>query len=800
METDRLRNSQDGPRNDSRSFGSNCHPYSQSRKMSIGVIVDSSMKTRPKTTKADEAGVPIAEEVFIKANSIDVGNNAGGNDATIIGKQAEAPEHGTSPWVSTRSFHQRSPTSDTIRFAKLTMNLPTDGSMPNTSNGVNAAARKYSLQSFGNQMAVLQSGDDNQKNFDRFSLRSGGKDEIKEREDKCLPSTVQETLVPKKEEVVGKTTATVPDDRREALRMKLWDILGSVSSPNKKISQAPQLGLKDLNLEHNHSKESKLVVKLRQNSDTIETDSESLDHSLRRPVTRSLTRKRSSNKLQRNKIGNVPSSTYTLKHPDKNIFSFEEGFSKRSVPNPKSRRKKSERKVFKIEAHRMYVPCTDCGDEIEKTTDTSKKTMPARRQLSLVNRMGSFHNFPAENSNEFVNPDNQIKKKDPLLLPATKMTDPPDKVKNSSFRENWGKQDDLANSPLKNTVDSDLGIQSPTFEIRTPSKSHSPSFPATMNGKNLNDQSPGHCSFNSLLTAKLDCCRTNMGMESFDNAEEDSPFMRSEPEMERKDAENSLSNLSSEERDSKSSKEDSPIIEGYKGRRTEVLSPEIGDAGEPKIFIDRTIRLWRQEDIKFTEFSPIPASPKGTPPLNSIWTEDNNDLQEPSCQNQDDEMAKAITLIALALQRIKSKIKSVTIKKSAEVLTSAAEGIYLQLQSTESQIQSDVGKLTGVSKSKRKRLEAEFEAQQEQLKLLHSKFKTEINQLLQEYRHTVEGLEAQRIELKGSVEKQTSQKKLLKQAEEAIDTQLTDAEKRITAVHKASSFFLLFELEYVLVC
>ena len=49
-----------------------------------------------------------------------------------------------------------------------------------------------------------------------------------------------------------------------------------------------------------------------------------------------------------------------------------------------------------------------------------------------------------------------------------------------------------------------------------------------------------------------------------------------------------------------------------------------------------------------------------------------------------------------------------------------------------------------------------YAAQQEQLKLLHSKFKTEINQLLQEYRHTVEGLEAQRIELKGSVEKQST--------------------------------------------
>ena len=50
----------------------------------------------------------------------------------------------------------------------------------------------------------------------------------------------------------------------------------------------------------------------------------------------------------------------------------------------------------------------------------------------------------------------------------------------------------------------------------------------------------------------------------------------------------------------------------------------------------------------------------------------------------------AITLIALALERVKSKIKLVTSKKSTEVMMSVAEGISLQLQNAESHIQKDV--------------------------------------------------------------------------------------------------------------
>lgn len=45
--------------------------------------------------------------------------------------------------------------------------------------------------------------------------------------------------------------------------------------------------------------------------------------------------------------------------------------------------------------------------------------------------------------------------------------------------------------------------------------------------------------------------------------------------------------------------------------------------------------------------------------------------------------------------------------------------------------------------------------QQEHLKVLHEKFKKELNQYLQECKGAMEGLESQHIELQGAIEKQS---------------------------------------------
>jgi len=262
--------------------------------------------------------------------------------------------------------------------------------------------------------------------------------------------------------------------------------------------------------------------------------------------------------------------------------------------------------------------------------------------------------------------------------------------------------------------------------------------------------------------------------------------------MEEKDAEYRLSESSSEERNSKSSKE-SPINEVHQdihsSRGLKSPTPETCTRGKPKFMLYPSERHRSHKGIRFNGGSPMSASPKGT--------EDSTGLLGPSGQNQDDGLANAITLIALAFERVKSKIKMSTSKKSAEVLTSVAEGIHLQLQNAESQIQRDVGKIKSLSKSKRKRLETEFEEQKEKQKLMYQKFKAEVDQHMQEFRSIVEGLEAQEIEFRGLMKKQkTSQTKLLKQVAETIETQLDGGERRITAVRKLAKEKVL-QLRYV---
>lgn len=100
-------------------------------------------------------------------------------------------------------------------------------------------------------------------------------------------------------------------------------------------------------------------------------------------------------------------------------------------------------------------------------------------------------------------------------------------------------------------------------------------------------------------------------------------------------------------------------------------------------------------------------------------------------------------------------------------------------------MQADVDKLVNAGKSKRKRLESTFEEQQEKLRILHEKFKEEVNQQLLGCKNSVEDFEAYHAELKGVADKQkASHKKLLQNAEKTVGAQLSDAETKIAEVQK----------------
>uniref|UniRef100_A0ACD5XQX3 Uncharacterized protein n=2 Tax=Avena sativa TaxID=4498 RepID=A0ACD5XQX3_AVESA len=175
--------------------------------------------------------------------------------------------------------------------------------------------------------------------------------------------------------------------------------------------------------------------------------------------------------------------------------------------------------------------------------------------------------------------------------------------------------------------------------------------------------------------------------------------------------------------------------------------------------------------------SPIPFATSGT---QETTMSDKEPVQCP-----DDYVTRDFDQLLVVLGRFQTKIKFETSNKSNEILASTGEIISQHFQGVEVQMQDDLDKLVNAGKSKRKRLESTFEEQQEQLRVLHEKFKEEVNQQLLGCRNSLEDFEAYHTELKGVAEKQkASHKRLLQHAEKTVGSQLKDAEIKIAEVQK----------------
>ncbi|KAK3022697.1 hypothetical protein RJ639_047613 [Escallonia herrerae] len=658
-----------------------------------------------------------------------------GVKASTMEKQSEAPEQETSPWVSTRSFHQNVPSPEAVYSAKQTSTLPV--SSCKLDGVIKGKPESYSVQFSANQTSILQARDGMRKKFNSVTYRrkGGRKDDTVPR----MKETAQEVLVPEKEAVEDKTK-TAGNRGNESLRMKLWDILGTVSSPNKQTSnsQALEKGANSLKAELSSDEKRTPVVKPRENSDTIESDSESPNQSTRRPVTRSSTQKRSSTKVQRMIVKHVASHSLEQKHREKSLFSFEEGLSRRlcAVGPSMSSRKKSEKKSSTNELQRT---CSLEQENLDQTSVDRNKAKTAVEKSSLLGHtIGSFKSSPPEKKIDLAEAKNDIQQKDSDHPPVMKMTHKLGDIDGPTLEKNVDQQENLAIPSLTNIAHARREYDlSPTFGLKAPSQNFSPDM-----SPETNHRSPPQRVFNTGGVREL----------------EDSPDLKSVTTMKKHHTECRLYRSSSEEWDSESAEDDSSI-EGNKG--TELLSPEIGTPEKPNFVLRPPKRHRGQEDAEITGFSPTPASLKGMPPTGSIWSEESKGFHRPLQQTQDDGLASAVSPFALALEGVKSKMKSRTSKISAEILMSVSEDIHLQLQNAESQIQTNVGKLISALAD-------------------HA------------LRFTMNSNGNDSSVLAGAL-----QRKLLLQAEEAIEAQLHEAHRKITAVHKLARDKML-QLKYVI--
>ncbi|KAM0952956.1 putative meiosis-specific protein ASY3 [Dioscorea sansibarensis] len=178
---------------------------------------------------------------------------------------------------------------------------------------------------------------------------------------------------------------------------------------------------------------------------------------------------------------------------------------------------------------------------------------------------------------------------------------------------------------------------------------------------------------------------------------------------------------------------------------------------ECRFSLRRTKRFYSLEDLtigKIEPSSPAPSAP-------SYRTHETTVGIEASDLYPEDSLARETVQLALVLEKFKAKIKSHTSKKSSQILTSAANKLFVKLQDVESEIQTDLLKFAGVTKLKRKHLEARFEEQQDQLRIVHDKFKENVNQHLLDYKNTIEDFQADQMELKTNLERQSRRNYIL---------------------------------------
>ncbi|KAL9239792.1 hypothetical protein vseg_014079 [Gypsophila vaccaria] len=521
---------------------------------------------------------------------------------------------------------------------------------------------------------------------------------------------------------------------KETLRMNLRQILGTNPFSYDKVDDAKTLSLNCHEIMHEQNVIGDRHSKPRQNSDTIETDSENVSLTTKRPVTRSIARNKAPGARRSRDL--KPMSLSCEKEANRDRTG---GATKSSGIKPGD--------LVSIIGLKSTQPAM--------TVDG--KPTPAKEVLSRsATRTPPPHSILNENIEVTVQ---NVNLNSPAVSEETKLqkSENPAAHEKSEHHESFGFQTlapqyDCLDGPLlkmrKNALNSPMGL-----------------FPGNEKKQNvLQSPSKAGQSFLEDKFLSMSSSATENDSDSLDDTatpHERQTSAQGSSIKEEDDAANGLCTPVRGESDS-----------------TEEVSSMKRDIGlvEKPIFFRNKRRCC--QDADFDDFSPAFTVPNAGEETDDIF------MRAPEAYAEDG-LARVISLLGLALEKVKSKMVLATNRRCLDILMSAAEEIHSQLQDAESQIQTDLGKLTRLETSKRKHIEIRIQEQQEQLVAVHEKFKDDIHKYLQDCRGAVEGLETQHVEVKGAIEKQkATHRKLLLQAEAAVENHIVDAQRKVMSVHK----------------
>ncbi|KAI0506982.1 hypothetical protein KFK09_013100 [Dendrobium nobile] len=251
-------------RSDCRSLDSNQHQSGRSAKASIGITVEKSPTVASGVGKKDAPAL----------HSADIHSSEKG-----MGVGDQSRPHGE---VNSEI------TKVELKGQKNSECLPSRSSCCKTSN---ADASKFYL----NQLPVLPSVVSRHKKVYEHDREQRGDAYI----DQGLTFVSMKKTNLLDQEIGGEPTVQPYKSTTDGLKMKLWEILGGAPSQkeNSINSKNIDMGKENVCVEYNRGLQKGRAARTKPSSDPIEIDSDSPNQTIRRPATRSMTRKKISVKI-----------------------------------------------------------------------------------------------------------------------------------------------------------------------------------------------------------------------------------------------------------------------------------------------------------------------------------------------------------------------------------------------------------------------------------------------------------------------------------------------------------------------